>query len=106
MNARTQITIDPELTRRARAKAAELGISFAEYVRRLVANDLGGPRPKPDISILFDLVDEGTPTNIARDKDKMIGEAVWQEYLRKTGQRPKRVTAKAALSKTSRKRSR
>jgi len=85
MNARTQITMDPELRRRAHAKAKELGISFAEYVRRLVANDIGEQKPKVDISILFDLVDEGPPTNIARDKDKMIGEAVWHEYLRKTG---------------------
>ena len=85
MTARTQITLDPEIQRRAQVKAAELGISFAEYVRRLVADDLGGGRAKSDISIMFDLVDEGPPTNIARDKDKMIGEAVWRNYLRKTG---------------------
>jgi hypothetical protein len=88
MNARTQITLDPETQRRAQAKAADLGISFAEYVRRLVADDLG-ERKKADISIVFDLVDEGTPTNIARDKDKMVGEAVWHDYLRKTGRAPK-----------------
>jgi predicted HicB family RNase H-like nuclease len=40
MKARTQITMDPELRRRAQAKAAELGISFAEYVHRLVTDDL------------------------------------------------------------------
>jgi hypothetical protein len=91
MNARTQITMDPELQRRAQAKAAELGISFAEYIRRLVAGDLGEPKKaKPDISVLFDLVDEGPPTNIARDKDKMVGEAVWEEYLRDTGRLRKR----------------
>jgi hypothetical protein len=91
MNARTQITMDPELQRRAQAKAAELGISFAEYIRRLVADDLGEPKKaKPDISVLFDLVDEGPPTNIARDKDKMVGEAVWEEYLRDTGRLRKR----------------
>ena len=90
MNLRTQITMDPELQRRAHAKAAELGISFAEYVRRLVANDLGELKRKADISILFNLIDEGPPTDIARDKDKMVGEAVWAEYLRKTGQRPRR----------------
>ena len=44
MNARTQITMYPDMRRRAQAKAAELGISFAEYVRRLVANDLGEPK--------------------------------------------------------------
>jgi len=90
MNARTQITMDPGMQRQAQAKAAELGISFAEYVRRLVAEDIGERRPKADISIMFDLIDEGPPTNIARDKDKMIGEAVWQNYLRKTGRKPRR----------------
>ena len=89
MNARTQVTLDPEIRRRAQAKAAELGISFAEYVRRLVANDLGEPKPKADISIIFDLVDEGPATDIARDKDKMIGEAVWEEHLRSTGRKPR-----------------
>ena len=88
MNARTQITIDPELQRRAQAKAAELGLSFAEYVRRLVADDLGEPNRKADISLLFDLGASREPTDIAHDKDKMIGEAVWNEYLRETGQRP------------------
>jgi len=80
------------MQRRAHAKAAELGISFAEYVRRLVARDLGDERPKPkaDISMIFDLIDEGPPTDIARHKDKMIGEAVWANYLRKVGRRPPR----------------
>ena len=90
MNARTQITMDPEMQRRAHAKAAELGISFAEYVRRVIAQDLGEAKPKADISMIFDLVDEGPRTNIARDKDKFLGEAVWQEYLRKTGHKPRR----------------
>jgi hypothetical protein len=99
MNARTQITLNPETQRRAQAKAAELGISFAEYVRRLVADDLGGPRPKADISILFDLGASGKPTNIARDKDKMIGEAVWQEYLRKTGRKTTRPRSTSRASR-------
>jgi hypothetical protein len=84
MNARTQVTIDPDLQRRAHARAAELGISFAEYIRRLLARDLGEPRRKVDISVMFNLVDEGPATDIARDKDKMIAEAVWEEHLRKT----------------------
>lgn len=90
MNARRQITMDPEMQRRAHAKAAELGVSFAEYVRRLVARDLGEPKPKPDISIFFNLIDEGPPTDIARDKDKLLAEAVWKEHLRKTGRNPRR----------------
>jgi hypothetical protein len=102
MNARTQITIDSELQRRAQARAAELGISFAEYVRRLLASDLGEPKPKADISILFDLIDEGPPTDIARDKDKMIGQAVWADYLRKTVRKTARKPGRKPRARTSR----
>jgi hypothetical protein len=89
MNARTQISMDATLQKRARAKAAELGISFAEYVRRLVVSDLGEPRPTFDISRVFDLGQSDEITDIARDKDKMIGEAVWDNYLRSVGPRPR-----------------
>ena len=82
--------MDPELQRRAQAKAAELGISFAEYIRRLVAGDLGERKKnKPDISTLFDLGASSQPTDIARDKDEMIGRAAWEEYLHDTGRGPK-----------------
>ena len=81
--------MEPELQKRARAKAAELGISFAEYVRRLVASDLGGRKPRPDISIVFDLGASREPTDIARDKHKMIDQAAWQDYLRKVGSAPR-----------------
>jgi len=84
MGDRTQISMNPQLQRRAHAKAAALGISFAEYVRRLVKRDLGEPRRKVDVSILFDLGASAEPTNIARDKDKMLGEAAWAQYRRKT----------------------
>jgi len=90
MNARTQITMDPEMQRRAHKKAAELGISFAEYVRRLVAVDLGEARAKPDISTIFDLGASREPTDIARDKDRLIGDAVWANYQRKMGRKPRR----------------
>ena len=46
--------------------------------------------PMEDVSVIFDLVVEGEQTDIARDKDKMIGDAVWEEYLEETGQKPKR----------------
>jgi hypothetical protein len=85
MKARTQITIDLEMRRRAQAKAAALGISFAEYIRRLLAQDLGEAKRKVDVSLVFDLVDEGPRTNIARYKDKMLGDAVWKEHYRKIG---------------------
>lgn len=81
MMARTQITLDPEQHRRARRRASELGVSLAEYFRRLVRNDLGNPRPKSDVSRIFDLGSSGG-SNIAKDKDRMIGEAVAADFER------------------------
>ena len=90
MNARTQISMDPEIQRRAQNRAKELGLSFAEYVRQIIARDLAPepvhPPEKFDISSIFDLGESDEPTDIAKDKDKMVGEAVWKEHLRKTGQ--------------------
>jgi hypothetical protein len=82
MNARTQITMDPDMQRRALAKAAELGVSFAEHIRRLVANDLGTPKPKFDASVLFDLVKDGPETDVVRDKDKVLGKTFRREHPR------------------------
>ena len=92
MNAHTRFTMDPTMRRRAQEKAAELGISLAEYMRRLVARDLGEtqePHPNADISIVFDLGESDEPTDMARDKDKLIGEAVWEEYLEDVGDKPR-----------------
>jgi len=74
MMARTQITLPPELKHRARRRAADLGVSLAEYVRRLIARDLRNAPAKADPALVFDL---GTShgSNIAKDKDEMIGEA-------------------------------
>jgi hypothetical protein len=100
MNVRNEITLDEETQRRVEARAAELGISFDDYVRRAIVGHLGPPRPEKrvDVSALFDLVTDGSRTNIARDKDKMIGEAVWREYLRKTG----RLKTRTPRAKTKR----
>jgi hypothetical protein len=79
MASRTQLTLEPELQRRGRRRAAALGISFAEYVRRLIANDVGEKPAKPDVSIIFALGTSLEPTDIARDKDKLIGEAIAED---------------------------
>lgn len=55
----------------ARDRAGQLGISLAEYVRRLVAADLGGEDPAVDPSVVFDLGSSGG-SDIARDKDSML----------------------------------
>jgi len=85
MMSRTQITLEPEIHRRARRRAGDLGVSLAEYVRRLVARDLGGARTKADASLVFDLgASAGSDiagsdiagSDIARDKRAMIAESV------------------------------
>jgi hypothetical protein len=75
MMARTQIALPPEDQRRARARAAELGISFAEYVRGLVARDLGATGGAADPTALFDLGDSGG-SDVAREQDRYVGDAV------------------------------
>jgi hypothetical protein len=90
MRERAQIVLEPELKRRGQAKAAALGITFAEYLRRLITSDLADARSKPDISAIFDLGASRTPTNVARDKEKMIGEAAWEEDLRSIGWKSRR----------------
>jgi hypothetical protein len=75
MVSRTQITLDSEMQRRARRRATELGISLAEYFRRLVSRDLARPETKPDSSRIFDLGNSGG-SDIGRNKDEMIATAV------------------------------
>ena len=74
MMVRTQISIESELHSRIRARAAALGISFAEYIRRLVDKDLACLPRNIDRSIIFDL---GTsePSDIAAQKDQLIAES-------------------------------
>lgn len=74
MMSRTQITIDSEIQRRARERASDLGLSLAEYVRRLLARDLESRPTTADPASVFDLGRSGG-TDIARDKDTMIAEA-------------------------------
>lgn len=71
---RTQISLEPELRNSARRKAAALGISLAEYIRRLLVRDLAPPERVFDPSVVFDLGDSGG-SDIAADKDRALGEA-------------------------------
>jgi len=74
MMARTQISLEPESHRRARQRAGDLGVSLAEYVRRLVARDLAQPKEAAGIESIFDLGSSGG-SDIAKDKHSMIEEA-------------------------------
>jgi hypothetical protein len=75
MMSRTQITLENEMQRRARQRASDLGVSLAEYFRRLVARDLARPETGTDMDRIFDLGSSGG-SDIERDKDAMIAEAV------------------------------
>jgi hypothetical protein len=81
MMARTQVLLDSELHRRARAKAAALGVSLAEYLRRLVAADLGEVRPRGRVEAIFDLGHSGG-SDIAAHKHEYVGQAVETDWLR------------------------
>ena len=80
--ARTQITLERETHKRARQRASELGMSLAEYLRRLVQKDLGAPRAKADVSCIFDLGRSPGASNIAQHKHRMIGEAIEADFER------------------------
>jgi hypothetical protein len=71
MMVRTQITLEPETQRRARQRASDLGLPLAEYVRRLVARDLGGLPPAANPETVFDLGASGG-SNVAVTKQAML----------------------------------
>jgi hypothetical protein len=74
MMVRTQITLESELQKRARKRASEIGVSFAEYVRQVVDRDLARPEKKTDVSQIFNLGTSGG-SHIAKQKQSMIAEA-------------------------------
>ncbi len=84
---RTVISIERDLYERARERAEELGVSFAELVRQLLTEKLGEPRRAVDPSVIFDLGRSTTPTDIAKDKDALIGEAVDALFREKEARR-------------------
>jgi hypothetical protein len=58
----------------AKQRAAELGISFAEFARRLFEKELATVAPLGDIDSICGMV-EGTPFDMARDGRKIIEES-------------------------------
>ncbi len=80
MPSRTQVTLGQDLDRRAKARAEELGISFAAYVRRLIERDLGAPTPAASVTNIFGIGDSGG-SDVARHKDRYVGEAIEADKL-------------------------
>jgi hypothetical protein len=75
MPQRTQITLDIEQHRRVRRRAAELGVSMAEYLRAIIDRDLNQPSTPGDVSAILELGDS-RGSDVARHKDEYVGQAV------------------------------
>ncbi len=92
MTEHVTISLNAEHLERARREAGRLGVSLEAYLSHLVQGGLPTMPPmardKPHISAIFGIGASAEPTDVGRDKDAMLGEAVWQEHLRKTRQTP------------------
>ena len=75
---------------RARLEAEKLGLTIEDYLDRLIADFLPptAALPRADVSMIIGIGSSAEPTDVGRDKHKMLGDAVWTEHLRKTGQHP------------------
>lgn len=72
---RTQIALEAEQHALVKRKAADLGISMAEYIRRLVERDLEQVSLISDISAIFGIGDSGG-SDIAVDRKRATAEAI------------------------------
>lgn len=82
---RMQITLEPDLQRFAHERAKDKGVSVAEYIRRLIRQDIGEQETQADVSSIFGIGDSGG-SDVAHDKHKLIGEA-FDEIARKRRKR-------------------
>jgi len=83
------VPLDDKVAERARAAAAARGVTVEAFPTELVRLHLQPDIAviKGDVSSIIGLVKEGQPSDIANDKDKLIGEAAWQEHLEETKQK-------------------
>jgi hypothetical protein len=90
MTKHVTIELDEHELARAHLAAEAQGIATEDYLRRLIAAHLPVETPKSQqkalLAKIIGLGSSTDPTDIARDKDRLIGEAVWEEYLRETKQ--------------------
>ena len=90
MTEHVTISLEADDLERARREARRLGVSLESFLSRLVQGNLptsvASARDKPDISAIFGIGASAEPTDIGRDKDVMLGEAVCTEHVRKSRQ--------------------
>ena len=72
---RTQIALEPEQHALVKSKAASLGITMAEYIRRLVDQDLRRVGTGPDLSAIIGIGRSGG-SDIASEGQAAVEDAV------------------------------
>jgi hypothetical protein len=91
MTEHVTIPLDKDELARARLAAEAQGVATEVYLRTLIAAHLpfADPLSKQQFYLakIFGMGSSAEPTDIAKDKDKLIGEAVWEEYQRETKQK-------------------
>ncbi|MEX2278731.1 MAG: hypothetical protein WEA76_01440 [Acidimicrobiia bacterium] len=73
---RTQIALNPEHHAQAKQKAAQMGITMAEYIRRLVARDLDSTAPEASPEAIIGIGRSGGSDIVRESKTKIIADAV------------------------------
>lgn len=87
MMVRTQISLPDRDHAAAKQRAAEMGISLSELIRRALSAQLNAqPRQRGDLSHLFGILDSGHSDTSSR-VDELVAEEAWDDHLRSTGQR-------------------
>ena len=85
MTKPTNVLLDPSLRALAKRRARERGLSLSAYIRDLIrADDAACRGVTGDLTPLIGLLgNEGTPTDIARDKHEMVAQAFAEQFKRK-----------------------
>lgn len=73
---RTQIALEPEQHAQVKQKAAALGITMAEYIRRLVDRDLGPGSTSADVSAIIGIGRSGGSDIASEGVTVAVSEAV------------------------------
>lgn len=75
MKVRVQFAMDSDLKRRAKKRAARLGLSLSQYLVSLIEGDLVPQETKVGVEAVFNLGSSGG-SDITLNKDTMIAEAI------------------------------
>ena len=91
MGEHITIELDADALARARTAARAQGIAMEDCLKKLITahlpNKVPENRQKALLARIIGIGSSEYPTDIAKDKDKLIGEAARQEHLEETRQK-------------------